>query len=147
MEPNSEKRVIEINGVKLEVDLRHAKRIDEFRVGDRIKLLKKRWQDSWESFVGIIAGFDDFPSRPSVTIAYITDSALEFLTFNKDSKDVEICAAYDTDLPLKKGDVLRRMEAEMDKKRAELRDLEDRKNYFLQNFGRFFEPSEQAKMA
>jgi len=33
------KQIIEINGVKLEVDLSTAKRIDEFRVGDTVKVL------------------------------------------------------------------------------------------------------------
>ena len=32
------KQIIEINGVKLEVDLSTAKRIDEFRVGDTVKV-------------------------------------------------------------------------------------------------------------
>ena len=32
------KTQIEINGVKLEVDLRNATRIDEFKVGDNVKV-------------------------------------------------------------------------------------------------------------
>jgi hypothetical protein len=36
MEEN--KRIVEIDGVKIEVDLRSAKRIDTFRVGDNVKV-------------------------------------------------------------------------------------------------------------
>lgn len=35
------KRIIEIDGVKIEVDLRTAKRIDTYRVGDNVKILNK----------------------------------------------------------------------------------------------------------
>ena len=34
-----EKRIIDINGMKMEVDLRTAKRIDTFKVGDNVKVL------------------------------------------------------------------------------------------------------------
>ena len=34
-----EKRIVEIDGVKIEVDLRTAKRIDTFAVGDNVKVL------------------------------------------------------------------------------------------------------------
>ncbi|MHC4294732.1 MAG: hypothetical protein ACYSTL_04025, partial [Planctomycetota bacterium] len=51
-------RVVEINGVKLEVDLRHAKVIDQFRVGDRVKVLKKKYEKVYESHPGAIIGFD-----------------------------------------------------------------------------------------
>ena len=34
----ADKRIIEINGVKLEVDMTTARRIDEFRVGDTVKV-------------------------------------------------------------------------------------------------------------
>ena len=33
-----EKRIIDINGMKMEVDLRTAKRIDTFKVGDNVKV-------------------------------------------------------------------------------------------------------------
>lgn len=36
-----ERRIVEINGVKIEVDMRTAKRVDSFRVGDNVKVLDK----------------------------------------------------------------------------------------------------------
>ena len=38
------KRIIEINGIKMEVDLRNAKRIDTFKVGDPVKVLDMTYQ-------------------------------------------------------------------------------------------------------
>ena len=39
------KKIVEVNGIKLEVDMRYAKRIDEFRVGDTVKVLDVN--DKW----------------------------------------------------------------------------------------------------
>ena len=36
-----EKRIVEIDGVKIEVDLRTAKRVDSYKVGDNVKILEK----------------------------------------------------------------------------------------------------------
>ena len=40
-----EKRIVEIDGVKIEVDLRTAKRIDTFAVGDNVKVLCKEYNN------------------------------------------------------------------------------------------------------
>lgn len=137
----SSKRIIEINGVKLEVDLRHAKRLDTFRVGDRVKLLKKNY-DSYTVHTGIIASFDEFVQRPSIVVAYISDgysdAGLKFATINKDSKDYEICPAYEADVEFSKADILSQMDMAIEKARASMRDLEEKRRYFLANFGRFF---------
>ena len=44
--------IIEINGLKLEIDLRSAKRIDSFRVGDNVKILRKDY-NSYKSCYGV----------------------------------------------------------------------------------------------
>ena len=54
------KRIIEINGIKLEVDLSTAKRIDEFRVGDNVKVLRKGYNDNFEVLAGVIVEFVNF---------------------------------------------------------------------------------------
>lgn len=56
---NENKRIIEINGIKLEVDLRSARRIDEFKVGDTVKVLDRR-NDKNEMRTGVITDFANF---------------------------------------------------------------------------------------
>lgn len=56
------KTIIEVNGVKLEVDLRTARRIDEIRIGDRVKVLIKGYSD-YKVHAGTVIGFE--PSRIS----------------------------------------------------------------------------------
>src|SRR5690606_28503543 len=66
-----EKTIIEVNGVKLEVDLRTAKRVDELRVGDRVKVLTKDYRGEYEVHAGTIVGFEPFENLPTVIVAYL----------------------------------------------------------------------------
>jgi hypothetical protein len=53
----NETRIVEINGVKLELDMRQAKlqSIDTFKVGDSVKVLIKEYGDSYKTHAGVIA--------------------------------------------------------------------------------------------
>lgn len=64
------KRVIEINGVKLEVDMRYAKRVDELRVGSKVKVLNKEYS-SYKVYPGVIVGFEEFDNLPTIVVAYL----------------------------------------------------------------------------
>lgn len=139
----NETTIIEINGIKLEVDLRHAKRIDQFKVGDKIKVLIKGYNENYTSHIGVIAGFDNFQERPSIIIAYLESSyspTLKFVHLNKGSKDIEICSAHDFDFTLEKGEVVAKMDSEINKKKDEINDLEVKKKYFIEQFSKHFEP-------
>ena len=139
-----EKRIIEINGVKLEIDLRNAKRVDQFKVGDPIKILLKGYND-YKSHLGMIVGFDEFDKHPTVIIAYIkaeySSASIEFAYYNSESKDMEICPINEWDVPYSKVDIIDKMDREIDKKKEEIRGMEEKKNYFLNMFGKYFEKS------
>lgn len=136
------KTIIEVNGVKLEVDLRTARRVDELRVGSRVKCLVKKY-DSYDVYPGVIVGFDPFQVRPSITVAYLEldygGAGLKFKTFNQDTKDFEIVAAIDNDqLEVNKANIIEKMDREAEKKRMELEEIEQRKQFFLDNFKAYF---------
>jgi len=139
----NEKTIIEVNGIKLEIDLRHAKKVEQYRVGDKIKVLKKKYSDSYESYFGVIAGFDGFKDRPTIIIAYIETSYngvnLHFAYINNESKDIDIAPAQDFDLSYEKGEIVGKFDAEVEKKQIEIKDIERKKKYFLDMFGRHFE--------
>lgn len=138
----TETRIIEVNGVKLEVDLRHAKRVDTFRVGDPVKILKKKYND-YSSCVGTIVGFDNFASLPTIVIAYLEvdyyTARVEFAYINSETKDIEICPVNEHDIPYSKSSILDKMNNEINKKEEELRELRQKKEYFLKMFGKYFE--------
>jgi hypothetical protein len=138
-----EKRIIEINGIKLEVDLRTAKTVDTYKVGDGVKILIKKYGDSFTSYPGIIAGFDNFLSRPTIVVAYLSnsynESPLQFAFLNCDSKDIEICPMVDPYIALEKSTILDLIDKEIAKKNQEISELNQKRDYFVKNFDKFFE--------
>lgn len=135
------KTIIEINGVKLEVDLRTAKRIDELKVGSRVKCLIKRYND-FITYPGVIVGFEPFTALPSIVVAYIEgdySSELKFKTFNSETKDFEIIADLDNNsLEVNKISILERMDRELAKKEIEVQELKERRQFFLAKFNCYF---------
>ena len=140
--------IIEVNGVKLEVDLRTAKRIDQLSIGSRVKCLVKGYGNDFATYPGVIVGFDPFPSMPTMNVAYLDTSyggGLKFKAFNSETKDFEVVADLDNNrLEIDREDVLRRMDREIEAKRIELEKLEAQRSYFLTHFGRYFEELQPA---
>lgn len=144
-----EKTIIEVNGVKLEVDLRTAKRVDTLRVGDRVKVLNKEYSD-YRVYAGTVIGFEPFENLPTVIIAYLKNDYsgpdVKFLYFNAQSKDTEVVKSIDDDqLDIDRATVVQHMEREIDKKLAEVEDMRAKKAYFLQKFKAYW--PELAKVA
>ena len=131
-------RVIEIGGVKVEVDLRSAKRVDTFRVGDRVKVLVKEYS-VYRTYHGAIVAFDEFKALPSITVCYINDyGAVHFAVINSESKDIEMVTDTDATLPVEKASVVEKLTNEIAKKQAELDDAKSKLRYFLEKFGSLF---------
>lgn len=141
-------RIIEINGIKMEVDLRTAKRIDTFRIGDNVRLLVPEYGNKFKVCPGVIVGFDEFTKLPTITIAYLevgySSAEIKFAYINgtneKDEK-YEIAPANDIEeLHFKKSDVVSIMEKEIENKKEEIRDMERKRDYFNKYFSKYFEP-------
>lgn len=146
---NEQKTVIEINGVKMEVDLRHARRIENIGIGSRVKTLQKKYGDSYEVRHGIVIGFEPFRELPTIIIAVanltFNEAKVEFIYYNAKTEGVEVVVASDDDLiALDKNDFVSQADRDIAKKRAEIDELEARKSYFLAKFKCYWEPIEQA---
>lgn len=137
------KRVIEINGVKLEVDMRYAKRVDEMRVGSKVKVLNKEYS-SYKVYPGVIVGFEEFDKLPTIVVAYLdsgwSSADIKFVHYNAESKDVEICAAVTDEVELNRKDATASFDREIVKKERELADLHEKRNYFDRKFGIYWQP-------
>lgn len=119
---NNETQIIEINGVKLEVDLRYAKRVDHFRVGTKVKILEKQSNYGGSTDTKVYSGAE-------LKFAYVNTAT---------DKKWEIVAAVDDDLPVQKQDVLSKIDREIQKKRDEIMDIERKRDYFLTHFAAYF---------
>lgn len=141
MSEEKAKRIIEVAGVKLEVDLREAKTIEGYKVGDNIKVLVKKYSNDYESYPGVIVGFDQFEKLPTIIIAYLEsgyDPDLKFVYLNNQTKDTEITHAQPEEIVLEKDNVISKFDKEVEKREAEIRDIKKKKDYFVKYFNQYF---------
>ena len=138
-----EKRIIEIGGVKVEVDLREAKQIDTYRIGDPIKILVKKYGDEYTSYPAVIVGFDNFPDLPTIIIAYLevsySTAEVKFVYLNANTgKNYQICPAVrKEDFIIDKVHAVELLDKSIQQKAAELEDLKSKRKYFIANFEKF----------
>ena len=136
-----EKRIVEIDGVKIEVDLRTAKRIDTFAVGDNVKVLCKEYNNQYKVKPGIITDFANFKEKPTIVVAVFEEGSwscspsIEFIYIYEGMDDkYEIVFADDEELRLTKDGVVEKFEREIQKKRNEAQDLQNQLEYFKKHF-------------
>lgn len=131
-------QIVEINGIKMAIDERTAtiQKVDTFKVGDPVKLLMKTYS-GYESKYGIIAGFDQFKNRPTITVAYLDYTELKFVYIHQGSEH-EILAVEAHDMAMEKTWILDRMQDKITKAEQELNELKSKKVYFENNFGKYF---------
>ena len=139
---NTEKRIIEVNGVKLEVDLSQCRVVENYHVGMPVKVLRKKYGNDFISSPGMIVGFDNFQSRPTIIVAYLqieySSAELGFIYYNSDTKDVEICPMNAKDIPIKESEAVGYFNREIAKKETELKEIKAKKAFFLSEFGKTF---------
>lgn len=143
---NENKRIIEINGIKMEVDLRTAKRIDTFKVGDPVKVLDMTYQTP-QIRAGVIVGFAEFQSQPAIEVMVLTEdySGIGFtfktITQKKEGERIEyeIVQYNNYEKMFTQSNVISRFDREIDKKRLEIEELELKKKYFINDFQKAFE--------
>lgn len=146
-----EKRIVEINGVKLEVDLSTARVIENYRIGDNVKVLIKQYGESFTSYPGVIVGFDPFVNRPTIVIAYLdmgyNKGEIKFVHLNQDTKDCEICPMIEKEMPFEKHRVVDMFDRQIVTAEQALTDIKNKKAYFLAEFGSYFKNVEEAAIA
>lgn len=138
------KEIVEINGVKFEVDLTQAKKVQEFRVGDSVKVLVKEYSNSYSTKLGTVVGFDWFDSLPTVRIAYLdkdySSCKIKFIDYNEKTVDVEISPLNNVnELSYSKQTVIEAFDMEVTKKRMELDDVMNQRDLFVRTFAKYFE--------
>lgn len=146
---NEGRTIIEVNGVKLDVDLRTAIRVDTLRVGDRVKVLTKNsYETAHKVHPGVVCGFEPFGKLPTIIVAYLdidwSEAKLKFAYLNAESKDFEVIKAVDNDsLDLDKANVIGLLDRDIAKKQAEVDEAMRRRDYFLREFGAYWAPVAQ----
>ena len=135
-------REIEIDGVKVAVDMRTVKKIDVYRVGDNVKVLIKSY-DTYHTYSGVIVDFVNFKELPAIVVAYFiqdySSTSIDFVTITKDTKDIEIAPCLPHELSINKNRVIDKFNYEIEQQQHKVDELKAKRDYFLENFGKFFE--------
>ena len=141
-ELNEFEREIEIDGVKVAVDMRTVKKIDVYRVGDNVKVLKKSY-DTYHTYSGVIVDFVNFKELPAIVVAYFNQdysgTSIEFETITKDTKDIEIAPCLPHELSINKNRVIDKFNYEIEQQQHKVDEVKAKRDYILENFRKFFE--------
>lgn len=142
-------KIIEIGGIKMEVDMRRAIKVEHYKVGTKVRVLKKTssyGEGEYKTYGGVIVGFERFKKQPSILIAYLKtsygDEEIEFLTFNKNTKDTEICIAENNFIPFQKATILEKLSNKIAEAEQHLLEAKEKKEYFIKNFNEYFDRDE-----
>lgn len=144
---NENMRTIEINGIKMEMDMRYARRIDTFSVGDTVKVLDKR-DGKNVMRPGAITDFANFKELPTIIVAvykagdYWSAPSIEFISYNADTEGVEIVGVNAEEIIVSKETIVQKFDDEIAKKRDELNDLIIKRDTFVKYFGKKVEANE-----
>ena len=138
MEQNTQ--TVEINGVKYEIDMRGARKITAYKVGDRVKVLVKKYGNDYEVHVGAIVGIDAFQALPSVVVAYVpanawTEPEVKFVTLNAKSTDVEIAPMCGDEIAPTRETILSMFTKARTQLELKITELDAKREYFLRRFG------------
>ena len=140
-------REIEIDGIKVAVDMRTVKKVDTYKVGDNIKVLKKEYSDQYKIYSGVIVDFVNFKDLPAIVIAYFnndyTGASINFETITKDTKNIEIAPCLPHELSINKNRVLDKFNYEIEQQQHKVDELKAKRDYFIKNFGKFFEDTKE----
>ena len=137
---DTNKRIVEVNGVKIEVDMRYARRIDEFKVGDTVKVLDNR-NDKNEMRTGVITDFAEFKELPTIMVAvykpsdYWNPPSIEFIPYNSNTEGIEIVGVSQEEIIVSKDTIVDNFNAQVEKKRHEMNDLIVKRDTFIKYFG------------
>jgi hypothetical protein len=140
---NENKRIVEIDGVKLEIDLRTAKVVDHYKVGDPVRILHA--EDNYRSGItpGVIVGFCEFEKNPAIEILELDVGypgvSFRTVTIISGRENKIQIAPYDKyEGLISQTDVVTRFDREIQKKELELADLKLKKKYFIDDFAKAF---------
>ncbi len=138
-----EKQIIEINGIKMEIDMRHAKKVENYKVGDNIKVLIKGYSDSYNTYPGVIIGFDQFNNLPTINICYVAldynSAEIKFIGVNSKTQDVEIVHMEEYEKVLDRQRAVDLLNDKISKANAELDELVRKRNYFVEKYNQYLE--------
>lgn len=131
-------KIIEIGGVKVECDLRKAKQVETFKVGDPVKLLIKN-DDYPHVGYGFIIGFAFFKSLSIITVVYTDEfRRIQFAHVTEKSKLFEIAPCSENEIDPDEFDTEKEIDNKIQHLETEIRELKVKKRALKKIFEKIF---------
>jgi hypothetical protein len=135
---DEDKTIIEINGVKMEVDLRTAKAVDNYRVGDTVKMLRKEY-NSYAVDYAVIINFTDFKNLPTIELLSVDRRGdVQYRSYNAETKDIEIAPVNDLQIQFDYETITQNLNRIIGEKEKELEEARAKSRAFHEAFGKIF---------
>lgn len=136
--------IVEINGQKFDVDMSTARKIDEFRVGQNVKVLVKDYS-GYKAYPGVITEFVNFKELPTIVIAIFKESYdgcnIEFLYYNSQTVDTEIAPTCEHELEINKERAIDKFNVQIENYLSKADELRNKRDYFQKYFDKHFKPA------
>ena len=109
--------------------------------------MKKEYNNDFRVFSGVIVDFVAFKERPAIVVEYFdndyTGVNIRFETITKDTTGIEIAPCLPHEMTINKDRVIDKFNYAIDKAQHEVDELKQKRDYFIKNFSKFFEETQE----
>ncbi|MFT8491517.1 hypothetical protein [Liquorilactobacillus satsumensis] len=131
-------KTIDLNGKKFVIEEQKVTKVNEFKIGDTVRILDKHYDPATINS-GVIIEFLDFQDLPTIRVAVFTDSwgntSLEYKNINDKSDNLEILPASPDELKIDMDIINGSLDSDIAKKQREVEELKHKKMFFNKFFG------------
>lgn len=128
-----DKQIIEVGGTKIEIDFAQVRKIETFRIGDTIKIFKKKYSD-WKIYPAIITGFAKSEEMSGIEITYLeldySSARLMCDIVTEESKDIVLATISSTEKYMTFDNIPEMLARDIEKREMELAEAKSRLKFF-----------------
>lgn len=137
-------QIINVNGINFAFDGSVAKKIETFKIGDPVKILRKKsGYNSQSIYAGVIVGFDNFQSFPSISVLAIKQdygsADFVFISINEGNEDYEMIPYGEYEQLFTKQGIVDEFDKQISQAELKLSELKRKKSYFTDEFASAFQ--------
>ena len=130
-----ETRIVEINGVKMEVDLRHAKVVEQYKIGSPVKVISQQYENDYKVSPGVIVDMTEDGEGSGVIQILVLDESyssvdIKIVTFGSKTKNVTIAPFAKYEMKWSDADINDKFDQMIRKHEEEIRILKSKKTAF-----------------
>lgn len=126
-------QIIEVGGTKIEIDFSQVRKIETFKIGDTIKIFKKKYSD-WKIYPAIITGFAKSEEMAGIEITYLeidySTAKLMCDIVTEESKDIVLATITSNEKYMTFDNVSEMLARDIDKREMELAEAKSKLTFF-----------------